>query len=418
MTVKVAHFTTHISGGAGLYAYNIHRSLNGNNSISSRLYTREFSHDGYVCSFSPKSKFKIRLESILRLTLDYLGIVLSKYAALDIFKSRVDIEEIINDLELYNPDVIVFYWVSNFISFNDMLRISKKFKKSSIVLVCLDEAYLGGGCHYNWSCQKYLNGCVDCPISNFNLVKSKFRQENKLRKSVLKEIDPLVLVPTSQYMECARKSTILSVVSNVRCIPLGAVTKEERESVSIKRDNWPRKKKNIKLLVRSSSEKRKGCDLLLKALKALMNRKKNILTCFEFLIIGDDYLVKSGIGEYIKYEYLGFVDRKGLMQLYSEIDALCVSSLEDSGPIMINEAVSLGIYVLTTPVGVSSDLVNNDNGYVVKDFQVDSYAEGLEELINNLNINDKSLMKSDLTFYNNAMYILSESLRLNRYDNY
>ena len=43
-----------------------------------------------------------------------------------------------------------------------------------------------------------------------------------------------------------------------------------------------------------------------------------------------------------------------------------MTSSEDSGPLMINECIALGTFVISTPVGISKDLITESNGIVMK----------------------------------------------------
>ena len=139
----------------------------------------------------------------------------------------------------------------------------------------------------------------------------------------------------------------------------------------------------INLLVRSSYEPRKGCQLILDTIKKLSIDSSPQLDRLELHVIGDNYLVENGISKMIKTLSHGIVNRNRLFDLYAECDVFIVTSEEDSGPIMINECSGLGVYILSTDVGVAADLINNDNGKIY-----DRNSESLIESIKSLNINN------------------------------
>ena len=70
-----------------------------------------------------------------------------------------------------------------------------------------------------------------------------------------------------------------------------------------------------------------------------------------------------------------------MIETYAISDVLLVTSEEDSGPIMLNEANELGLYLLSTEVGVAKDLIRN-NGII---FNKDSNS--LVETLTNLRKN-------------------------------
>ena len=78
-----------------------------------------------------------------------------------------------------------------------------------------------------------------------------------------------------------------------------------------------------------------------------------------------------------------------------------MTSEEDSGPIMLNEANELGLYLLSTDVGVAKDLIRNNGMIFNKDHN--SLVEKLINLRKNqvknlVNSNYKSKASNDLMF--------------------
>ena len=67
-----------------------------------------------------------------------------------------------------------------------------------------------------------------------------------------------------------------------------------------------------------------------------------------------------------------------MLSLYTNIDALVVSSREDGGPLMINECVAVGVFVISTPIGVASDLIiSNSIGTITKTISSKAIAEAI-----------------------------------------
>jgi glycosyltransferase involved in cell wall biosynthesis len=84
---------------------------------------------------------------------------------------------------------------------------------------------------------------------------------------------------------------------------------------------------------------------------------------------------------------MGYVQRKELMSLYHNVDALIVTSREDTGPLMINECVALGIFVISTPIGVANDLIiEKQNGIITRDVSSDAISDALISFLDNYNM--------------------------------
>ena len=90
-----------------------------------------------------------------------------------------------------------------------------------------------------------------------------------------------------------------------------------------------------------------------------------------------------------------------MIETYSISDVLLVTSEEDSGPIMLNEANELGLYLLSTEVGVAKDLIRNNGMIFNKDSN--SLVETLTNLRKNqvknlVNYNFESKVSNNLMF--------------------
>ncbi len=71
-----------------------------------------------------------------------------------------------------------------------------------------------------------------------------------------------------------------------------------------------------------------------------------------------------------------------LAKLYSSCDIFLCPSVEDNGPMMINEAVLSGCAIVSFDVGVSQDLVSDINGYLAENFNDYDLFLGLRSLLN------------------------------------
>lgn len=111
----------------------------------------------------------------------------------------------------------------------------------------------------------------------------------------------------------------------------------------------------------------KRVDLIIESLKILEN------VSLDWLVIGDGYLREeleqqiSQLPLSIKVDFLGRVHNKKIYELYDELNPQLFINLSSSEgvPVSIMEAISFGIPVIATNVGGTSEIVNNDNGYLL-----------------------------------------------------
>ena len=70
------------------------------------------------------------------------------------------------------------------------------------------------------------------------------------------------------------------------------------------------------------------------------------------------------------------------------------SSIEDSGPVMINESIMCGTPVISFQMGVAENLIIDDEtGYIVKLKNIRDLANSIEKVIN---LDDKKFYKMKL----------------------
>ena len=106
------------------------------------------------------------------------------------------------------------------------------------------------------------------------------------------------------------------------------------------------------------------------------------------LIIGDGK-EEAKYEEYIKennmtnVKIVGFLPRKSIFEIYQISDAFVFSSHEDIYGHVINEALSQGIPVISTPnVNASQHLIKNDvNGYIINSIDSDEFKESIDKVL-------------------------------------
>ena len=118
----------------------------------------------------------------------------------------------------------------------------------------------------------------------------------------------------------------------------------------------------------------------------LQKIKENGIT-FKFLMIGSGPLEKEIIGRLknykIDYNYPGFIQQNDLPKYYSSAKILLFPSLHDPWGVVANEAMAVGVPVITCDnAGAANDLIiDGENGYVLP-LDINIWAEKILQLLN------------------------------------
>ena len=144
--------------------------------------------------------------------------------------------------------------------------------------------------------------------------------------------------------------------------------------------NIPIDKKVIFLGAHQIRDPRKGIDFAIKSL-ALLYRDLSESEREKIAIITAG---NKDLNSLIKFRcfHFGIVSSNVLAELYSSSDIFLCSSVEDNGPMMINEAVLSGCAIVSFNVGVSQDLVSSENGYLAENFNEHDLFLGLKKVLN------------------------------------
>jgi len=286
------------------------------------------------------------------------------------------------------PDVILLYWVTDFINAK-LIADLKQLTNAKIYWLLIDNAPLTGGCHYPWQCKGFEKDCSSCPAIN-SLSHQWIARKNMAFK--LKHIPSdvgLITFSNTDY-ERSKRSTLFG---NKQVIKWLAYVDDSRFKPGNKQSarshfGVPDGKKIILFGAHSISDKRKGMALLTEAITQLKD------TNVHLLIAG----TSSIMAESSPVTYTGYLSEYELIIAYQAADMFVCPSLEDSGPIMINQSLMCGTPVVAFDTGVAQDIViSYETGYRV----LESTALGLANGIDNL-----------LALDSEAMYAMSERCRM------
>tara|TARA_B100000315_G_C14359838_1_gene487940 strand:- start:29 stop:727 length:699 start_codon:yes stop_codon:yes gene_type:complete len=182
MKKNIINFSTNDYTGAGLAALRLHINLKKNRFKS------------YLIVNEKKNNFKDTIElnkkNILKKFLNKLEFFLlakkNKFAFYN--KGRYLINDIseLKFLDKFNPDVVIFHWISNFINPILLKQIKERYN-CKIIWNVIDIAPLTGGCHINWGCKNFYNNCNKCPAVK-NIFQYRPRETHEMKSKILNNL--------------------------------------------------------------------------------------------------------------------------------------------------------------------------------------------------------------------------------------
>jgi len=384
---NIVVFATDDVGGAGKAALRIVKAFNRSGRNCKMLVKNKTSVDNDVIKIQPISKFPFE-QRVLRYfaNLRKRGVRLNdKY----FFGGRyddiyyMDIDKYIN----FVPDTIIVTWITWFVSPKTIKLFADKCG-AKIVICPLDMSPFTGGCHYAWNCNGFESNCKHCPA----IIDEKYKY---IAVNILKEKREYWSDNIARFWSCSSglssELNRASIVQNKRVenllIPIDENIFNANNRINAKNVFGIDSSDKVILFGSTFSyEERKGINFFLESIEVLHNmlsvsQKQNI----KIVIAG------RKIQEKFKYRLpfdiidIDFIkDDLLLSQLYQASDVLVCPSIQDSGPMMINEAQMCGLPVVAFKVGVIPDFIINDfSGYTCDIGNVEQMAIGIKKIVFN-----------------------------------
>ena len=373
--IKILHISTSdIQGGAAKAAYRLHKSLNTSDIINSKMIVAEKSSKDSNIIEVKKGFFLTYFLS--RLEKKYFSIIRASkkneqgkyFWPPGIFK-KYSFTQILQSLP-FKPDVIIAHWINNFFTCEDLHKLSD-YTKAPIIWYLMDMAPMTGGCHYAFNCKGYKSECGRCPALDSN---KKYDLSYKILKNkheFIQKTNITAVVGSSYTFQQAKQSKIFSgkVIEQILLGLDEKIYKPDVRKIARQKLNIPDEKKIILFGSQSINEKRKGYKYFVEALnilKGLLGDRPELLHDIVIIIAG----AKSAGNLKLPFPvyYLGILkEDEDLALAYQASDVYVSSSVEDSGPMMLNESIMCGTPVVSFNIGVALDLVyTGKTGYRAK----------------------------------------------------
>lgn len=287
----------------------------------------------------------------------------------------------------YKPDLIFVFWVSGFINMETVNELAK-LCGARIVWMMTDNAPLTGGCHYPWDCKGFHSDCSGCPAI-LTPSKKKIASRNlALKKANMPEKMELISGSDSDYNR-AKASSLFNGKKIYKLVAPIDETKFQPGHKTAARSYFgiSAEKKVIFYGANSFTDPRKGSAELLNALKIVGKRledKKEEGTDAGKVVILLAGKEGQGFFKDIPFDVIsvGFLNETELIKAYQAADFMVSPSLEDSGPMMINQSVMCGTPMVTFDIGVAMNIVvNGKTGYRARLFDVEDLANGIFQML-------------------------------------
>ncbi len=255
--------------------------------------------------------------------------------------------------------LIICTFLSGMMSPAALLALRSRYGSPRVVFYGVDMNFYTAGCHYARECAGYRNDCSACPaVPAFarGLVRRTFLQRQACYRMLG---DHVVVASSHEHHQQIRSSTLFGgadvrrILMSVDHLLFGGFEASRGEL----RDRYGLSGSRV-VLLRSSSEPRKGCDLFVEAVRWFAENDPAALDKLAIVAIGDQYVAECLKDCEVRLLSPGYIaDEAELARLYAAADVFVNTSLADGGPVMLAQALMSGTPVITTDVGLARDLV-------------------------------------------------------------
>ncbi len=277
--------------------------------------------------------------------------------------------------------LIVCTFLSGMMSPGALLALRERYDNPPVIFYGVDMNFYTGGCHYARDCTGYINNCSECPAVP-DLVRPMVRRAFDAKRDCYGRIPGHVVVSSSYDHHQQIVSSALFRQSDVRRL-LMAVDDNLYGRFEGTRDeirqahDFPARV----MLLRSSSEPRKGGDMFAEAMRLLKLSSPVVIKDLKIVAIGDKHVAELLGDSDIPVHAPGYIhDETELARLYAVADFFVNPSLADGGPVMLAQALMSGTPVITTDVGLARDLVHPpENGEILRRSSAAALAAAIGE---------------------------------------
>jgi glycosyltransferase involved in cell wall biosynthesis len=287
---------------------------------------------------------------------------------------KIGFLKIKNRLQISNFSIIHLHNLHGGFFSYALLPIFNKINR--VIWTLHDEHILTGHCSFTMNCDGWMNGCGNCPDLNVYPAINSDNTKSLLfwKKKWVNKLNPYIVVPSNWLGERVRKS--FPNLSDIHLIYNGIDTevfcpmnkKKVREEYKL-----PANKFLVLYIAEfSTNNPFKGGETVRKVIESCKN--KNIC----FITIGSKETFFSS--NHIELSYVS--NENNLARLYAACDVLFYPTKADNLPLVILEAMSCGLPVISSNIGGINEIIDDEvDGFLVNAFH--DYQE-FQKLIDKL----------------------------------
>lgn len=282
------------------------------------------------------------------------------------------------------PDAVFVMVTHKTVNFKNLFEIHKM-TGAPIFLWLWDMNHMTGGCHYAWDCKGFERMCGNCPAYYSNKEEDCSRKNWLFKKRFADQMD-LRLVYSSPWTDfnVKRSSLLRNKPSYKIPLPINDKIFSPGDQVrSRRRFEIEDDRKVIFFGSVSLDNPRKGFDKLLQALDILSELvNESLRSKVEIIVAGK---VPTDFSEKLQFpcKMAGLLDFNGLSEAYRAADLFVSPTIQDAGPMMVNQSLLCGTPVVAFNMGCALDLVvDGETGYRVPCGDVKGMAESILKILN------------------------------------
>lgn len=284
----------------------------------------------------------------------------------------------------FKPDLVIVYYVADFLSEAQLAELRRRIS-APMAFYLMDMGMLTGACHYAWECEGYRQGCSQCPATGSRWVRGAIALKWMSKDRHYRLIQPTIVSGSEMLDQQVRGSALCRAYSREKIL-MGVSSDlynpqhrpAAREVFGLKPDDLV-----FYFGAQNVDDRRKGFAHLVQALQQL-NGSLGEDDCARLVLftVGD----RTGISQLplpFRHVHRGYIADPALFsRTYAAADLFICPSVEDSGPMMINESIMSGTPVASFDMGVAKDLVvDGQTGFRVPVGDVQELARALERFV-------------------------------------
>lgn len=397
--MKVVHFTENVRDGAGRAVLNLHQGLL-QEGVNSTIITKDDE------DLSRKIlKIHTKQSLILRILWKIYRVIFSPKTFYN-FDCSLPNWKLIKQ-HLKNVDIICLHSIQTLLNSKDINKLYKS-TGAPITWTTMDIEPITAGCHFNLGCEKYLIGCQKCPHIRYIPFFDITQRIWKNKKKYLSNLNITFIHPTSNMHSIGKRSKLFKAKDHKKIfLSIDQKVFYPRDKIKC-RDKFGFSKESTILLFGcfDLSDYRKGGHKLIEALEHISSTLESKINLVTF---GTQNSFNPNI-ENVEWTHLGRINNnEELSMLYGACDILCVPSIDDVGPMIINEAISCHRPIAAFNNGVASDLIiKGKTGSIASCYDSEELGDKILNLI-------KTFRNLDTKDFKNVAEKLSRKYQISSY---